>query len=144
VVAKATEVCSPFPLDFVSSFVGYSSMRWSYDPHFKAFARILRGQMTLGEVLLWQQLNKGQRGADFHRQKPVDRFILDFFAPRLALAIEFDGSTHDFKISQDQERQARLESLGIHFLRFTGREVRDNLDGVVAVIDDWIKTRSQG
>lgn len=99
--------------------------------------------MTLGEILLWQQLSKGQRGVDFHRQKPVDRFILDFFAPRLALAIEIDGSTHDFKIGEDQERQARLESLSIHFLRFTEREVRDNLEGVVAAIDQWIREHSK-
>ena len=99
--------------------------------------------MTLGEVLLWQQLKGNQRkGHDFHRQRPIDEFINDFFCPELALAIEVDGSTHDFKIGKDEIRQRRLEKLGIHFLRFTGKDVRHNLEGVVILIDGWIEARN--
>lgn len=118
-------------------------MEWTYNPKLKAFARELRKKMTLGEVLLWQHLKGNQRyGYDFHRQHPLDEFIVDFFCPELALAIEVDGSTHDFKIGRDERRQLRLEQLGINFLRFTEKDVRHNLEGVVVSIDQWIKARS--
>ena len=33
-------------------------------------------------------------GYDFHRQKPLDNFIVDFFCGKLALTIELDGCTN--------------------------------------------------
>lgn len=114
-------------------------MKWVYNPKLKELACQLRKKMTLGEVLLWQQLKAQQRhGCDFHRQKPIDEFVVDFFCAKMALAIEIDGSTHNFKIDADEARQRRLESLGIHFLRFTEKDVLGNLEGVVAAIDQWI------
>ena len=56
-------------------------------------------------------------GYDFHRQKPIDEYIVDFFCPELGLIIEIDGESHTDRI-KDQRRQERLESLGFHFLRF--------------------------
>ena len=79
-------------------------------------------------------------GYDFHRQKPLNYFIVDFFCNELMLAIEIDGSTHDFedRYLNDIRRQKKLESLGIRFLRFTETEVRKNIDGVVDYIKNWI------
>jgi very-short-patch-repair endonuclease len=110
-----------------------------YNPKLKSLARELRKHSTLAEVLLWQRLNKKQVGGrDFHRQRPVDEYILDFFSPALMLAIEIDGSSHTLKGTADEARQQRLESLGIRFLRFKETEVRRNLDGVVQAIEHWI------
>jgi very-short-patch-repair endonuclease len=84
-------------------------------------------------------LKGGQRqGFDFHRQKPIDRYIVDFFSSELMLAVEIDGSSHTLKGPEDEERQKRLESLGIRFLRFPDKEVKRNLEGVVLAIDHWI------
>lgn len=110
-----------------------------YNPRLTALARELRKQSTLAEVLLWQCLSKRQRGGhDFHRQKPVDEYIVDFFAPRLMLAVEIDGSSHKLKGAADEARQRNLEELGIRFLRFKEMEVRRDLDAVVQAIDNWI------
>jgi very-short-patch-repair endonuclease len=93
----------------------------------------------LAEVLLWQRLSKRQvRGRDFHRQRAVDEYILDFFSPELMLAIEIDGCSHALKGAADENRQRRLEGLGIRLLRFKESEVRRNLDGVVQAIEQWI------
>ncbi|MDD8018536.1 MAG: DUF559 domain-containing protein, partial [Bacteroidota bacterium] len=63
-----------------------------YKPKLKEIAKTLRKNSTLGEVLLWKRLrNKQMLGYDFHRQKPIDQFIVDFFCPALNLAIEIDG-----------------------------------------------------
>jgi very-short-patch-repair endonuclease len=115
-------------------------MQLGYNPKLKALARELRKTSTLSEVLLWQCLSKRQRGGhDFHRQKPVDEYIVDFFAPELMLAIEIDGSSHKLKGAADNARQRDLEELGIRFLRFKEMDVRRDLDAVVQAIDNWIE-----
>jgi very-short-patch-repair endonuclease len=77
-------------------------------------------------------------------KKPIDDFIVDFFCNELMLAIEIDGETHNFKISRDRERQKRIEGLGVRFLRFTDEEVKQNIEGVVTVIERWIRENGTG
>ena len=113
-----------------------------YNPNLKRLARELRKRSTLAEVLLWRHLKGRQRhGVDFHRQKPIGEYIVDFFAPELMLAVEIDSDSHRLKEREDIERQRKLEVLGIRFLRFTDRQVKTNIDGVVQEIDDWIENR---
>ncbi len=111
-----------------------------YNPILKDLARELRNSSTLSEVLLWQHL-KGKKilGYDFDRQKPIDNFIVDFFCSELMLAIEIDGETHNYKISRDKERQKKIEGIGVRFLRFTDDEIKQNLEGVLAVIERWVR-----
>jgi len=78
-------------------------------------------------------------GYDFDRQKPVDNYIVDFFCNELMLAIEIDGDTHNYKIERDIKRQKRLEASGIRFLRFTDEDVKENIEGVVVMIGEWIR-----
>jgi very-short-patch-repair endonuclease len=69
---------------------------YPYNPKLKELARQLRNNSTFAEVLLWNELkNKQIKGYDFHRQKPILNYILDFFCSELKLAIEVDGLTHD-------------------------------------------------
>jgi very-short-patch-repair endonuclease len=114
-------------------------MPFRYNPKLKLLARELRKKSTLAEVLLWRCLRKGQRGGyDFHRQKPIDAYIVDFLAPELMLAIEIDGKSHKLKGQEDDERQKRLEALGIRFLRFDDAMVKTHLNHIVQAIDNWI------
>ena len=105
----------------------------------KNVARMLRKNSTRAEILLWDEL-KGKQvlGYDFHRQKPVGEYILDFFSPGLMLAIEIDGSSHENRNREDQNRQRELEKKGIRFLRFPDEEVKQNTEGVVEEIAEWI------
>ena len=123
-------------------FFGVSTMRRKiipYNPQLKQLARNLRNNSTLSEVLLWEHLTgKQMRGFDFHRQKPIDNFIVDFYCSELMLAIEIDGDSHDWKLDEDEKRQKRLESLGVQFLRFQDIDVKQNMDGVLKMIEDWI------
>lgn len=51
-----------------------------YNPKLKQLARKLRNNSTLSEILLWKYLKEKQMmGYDFHRQKPLDEYIVDFF-----------------------------------------------------------------
>lgn len=94
----------------------------------------------MAEALLWRHLKgKQMKGHDFHRQKPIDSFIVDFFCSELLLAIEIDWGSHNHTEERDKTRQERLESLAIRFLRFTERDVRQNIEGVLHVIENWIE-----
>jgi len=58
------------------------------------------------------------------------------------LAIEIDGTSHngDDAFLKDAVRQAKLESLGIKFIRFTEAEVKYNMANVLRAIEgDIIK-----
>jgi very-short-patch-repair endonuclease len=112
-----------------------------YDPKLKQLAKKLRKSSTLSEILLWQHLKgKQMLGYDFHRQKPIDNYIVDFFCNELMLAIEIDGVSHDFEevYIKDMAREQRLESLGVHFLRFDDREIKKDVNNVLQAIENWI------
>jgi very-short-patch-repair endonuclease len=110
-----------------------------YNPRLTELARQLRIHSTLSEVLLWTQL-KGRCmfGYDFDRQKPIDRFIVDFFCSELMLAIEIDGDSHRQKYKPDQERQAVLEKLGVRILRFHDSMIKRDMLNVLRSIERWI------
>ena len=112
-----------------------------YAPYLKEIARKLRQNMTPGEVILWNHLKgKQMHGYDFDRQRPIDHFIVDFYCKKLMLAIEIDGSSHDSEAAKqrDVERQVRLESLGVRFLRFREQDVRDRTQEVITAIAAWV------
>ena len=115
-------------------------VRTHYNPKLKTLARKLRKGGTLAEVLLWQQM-KGRKikGYQFTRQKPIGNYIVDFYYPRLGLAVEIDGVSHDMKLENDKIRQIEIEKQDVRFLRFLESDVRNNLPGAIAVIEDWIE-----
>ncbi len=80
-------------------------------------------------------------GYDFHRQKPIDNFIADFFCRELMLAIEVDGYTHTFEevADRDEKKEQRLRELGVRVKRFRDKDVMSNIEGVMEEIKDWVK-----
>jgi very-short-patch-repair endonuclease len=111
-----------------------------YNPKLKNIARELRKSGNLSEALLWNQLKgKKMKGYQFMRQKPVDEYIVDFFCGKLNLAIEIDGESHSARPDEDRDRQNKLESLGIRFLRFNDREVNKNMGNVLQAIEEIIE-----
>jgi very-short-patch-repair endonuclease len=80
---------------------------------------------------------------DFHRQKPIDEFIVDFFCPELMLAIEIDGDSHWRKYEADKDRQGPLEQLGIRFLRFHDSVIKQDILNILRSIEGWIRQNSK-
>lgn len=106
---------------------------------------MLRSNMPKAELFLWSKLkSKGLDGYKFRRQYSVAKFVIDFYCPILKLAIEVDGDSHFSEGSEvwDKARQDFIESFGISFLRFTNKEIYENLDEVLAKIDDCMQKRS--
>ena len=111
-----------------------------YNSKLKPLARKLRNDSTLSEVLLWNYLKGRQmKNYDFHRQKPLLNFIVDFFCHELMLVIEIDGESHNDKYDEDIFRQKELEGIGLQFLRFDDIEVKKNMDNVLRTIEGWIE-----
>jgi very-short-patch-repair endonuclease len=118
-------------------------MHIKYEKNLKVLAKKLRNNSTLSEVLLWKEIKGGKiQGYDFHRQKPIGNYIVDFFCNDLKLAIEIDGDSHGYKELEDNIRQKELEKLGVRFLRFSDTNIKDNCWAVIKEIEDWIKKNS--
>jgi very-short-patch-repair endonuclease len=108
--------------------------------------RALRRNMTKAEVLLWIQLkNRQLLGQRVLRQYSVGPYMLDFYIPKLKLAIEVDGATHstDKEQEYDRDRQKEIEGLGIQFMRFTNPEVYGEMSNVLEGIKDKVKELRQ-
>ena len=102
--------------------------------------RNLRNNPTYAEKILWLSLRKKQiHNIRFLRQYSVDHFIIDFYAPKIKLAIEADGSSHIGKEKYDLERQKYIEAFGIEFIRFTNEQIMGNTEKVVKKIEDVVK-----
>jgi len=117
------------------------SVLFAYNKNLKTFSRRLRNNSTLGEILLWQKLRAGNiRNYTFNRQKPLNRYIVDFYCKPLNLVIEVDGLYHEWDKQKikDKERQQILEEMGLNFLRFTDQQVRKDMDVVLRTIKNWI------
>jgi very-short-patch-repair endonuclease len=106
-----------------------------YNPRLKTLARQLRNNSTLSEVLLWQNIKGKSYGYEFHRQVPIDEFIVDFYCHELKLAIEIDGNTHDYNFDNDEKRQEKIESIGIAFIRFRDIDVKRNMNDVLRALE---------
>ncbi len=96
----------------------------------------LRNEAPPAERKLWAHLRGEQLGAKFRRQFSVERYVLDFYCPRLRLAIEVDGESHagDEAQAYDAVRQSEIEALGIVFLRFSNQEIYRNAQSVAETI----------
>ncbi|MDO5104710.1 endonuclease domain-containing protein [Capnocytophaga sp.] len=110
-----------------------------YNPKLKDFARYLRKNSTLSEVLLWKQIKNKALGVEFHRQVPILEYIVDFYCHELMLAIEIDGNIHDFQYLEDAKRQGEIEKYGITFIRFSNQEVKYNMLSVILSLEEKIE-----
>jgi very-short-patch-repair endonuclease len=104
-----------------------------YNKGLKGYSRELRKNMTDAEKLLWSKIRYKQlEGYQFHRQKIVGNYIVDFYCPRANLVVEVDGGQHYINGAKrgDRVRDNYMVSLGLRVLRFSDREVFGNIEGV--------------
>ena len=96
----------------------------------------LRNNATKQEKKLWQYLNKSQLGYKFRRQQPIDKYIVDFFCPKLRLIIELDGGQHNEEKNKnyDENRTEILNRLGYKVLRIWNNDIDKNIEGVIEYI----------
>jgi very-short-patch-repair endonuclease len=94
-------------------------------------ARSLRRQETPSEKLLWNVLRSKQLcNLKFRKQHPIPPFYADFACVGEMLVLEIDGDYHDDVGKEDLSREAFLRELGWDVIRFSDREVMEDVKAV--------------
>lgn len=106
------------------------------DPLLIERAKKMRREATPPERALWRYLKSDQLGgAKFRRQVVVGPYVADFACRTpVLLVVELDGDTHGAQEEYDAERTLFLESKGYRVLRFSNRDVMQNLESVLETI----------
>jgi very-short-patch-repair endonuclease len=105
-----------------------------YNEKLKKYARELRKNMTDAEKLLWSRIRRKQmKDFQFYRQKIIGNYIVDFYCPKADLVIELDGGQHYTAEGKERDRirDAFMSGRGLRVVRFSDKEVFDNLEGVL-------------
>ena len=113
-----------------------------YNKNLKNLARELRKNMTDAERQLWSKIRRKQlKNFQFYRQKNFGGYIVDFYCPAAKLIVEVDGGHYyeDKHFLEDNVRDNFLNELGFEVLRFSNRDIFENIDGVVQKIYDNLK-----
>ncbi|MBQ8383527.1 MAG: DUF559 domain-containing protein [Clostridia bacterium] len=99
--------------------------------------------MTPEEKHLWYDFLK-ELPLTVHRQKVIDRYIVDFYIASVKLVIELDGSQHFTKEGRidDAVRDACLHRLGLTVLRYSNADVQYRFNAVCADIQKHIQKAS--
>ncbi len=121
-------------------------MKQPYIPYNKKLveiARINRKNPTQAEDKIWYEVLKDKQFENykFHRQKPLDNFIADFYCPELMLVIEIDGDYHDTQKDYDALRSDKLRDYGIDVIRYQNNKVLLNIDDIRQDLGYRIKKR---
>ncbi len=106
-------------------------------------AQSLRKNMTKEEKKLWYQFLKDYP-VQFKRQVTCGEYILDFYCPKLKIAIELDGSYHQISTisKNDKLREDYINSVGIDVIRFSNCDIRQDFNQVCKQIDFAIQKRT--
>jgi len=103
----------------------------------------MRTHGTPQEDKIWYQFLRKHPCA-FTRQKPVENYIVDFICRSKKLVIEIDGSHHHTAEGKEYDaiRNAYLEGLGLHVMRFTNAEIENSFQEVCSTIQNYLDTPS--
>jgi len=84
-------------------------------------------------------------GFKIRRQYGIENFILDFYCPKLKLAIEIDGDVHHFKEKQilDSKKNDLLKTEGIELVRLNNNDFEEDYESVVLHLEDIFKKRAR-
>ncbi|HEY3500713.1 MAG TPA: endonuclease domain-containing protein [Polyangiaceae bacterium] len=113
--------------------VTLSNLRNTVSQEKFAFARKLRSRPTRAERLLWEAIRKDVLGYRFRRQHVIRGYIVDFWCPSAAVAVEVDGGYHETpeQRARDANRDKAMRGLGIRVLRVSNAQVEHELDHVL-------------
>jgi len=84
-------------------------------------------------------------GFKVRRQYGIDNFIIDFYCPKLKLAIEVDGDVHYYKDKKitDLKKDETLLREGIKIIRLKNQDLYDDYESIVVYLEDIFKKRAR-
>ncbi|MBU2082041.1 endonuclease domain-containing protein [Patescibacteria group bacterium] len=119
-------------------------MKKLYIPYNKKLVEVARENRknpTQAEKKIWFEVLRSKQFENykFLRQKPLDKFIADFYCAELMLVIEIDGDSHAAQEEYDILRSEKLDAYGIKVIRYTNGDIISNIDGVYKDLKEKIK-----
>lgn len=109
-----------------------------YTTEARELASRLRKRMTPQEKLFWKATKSSKLDIVMRRQMPILDYVVDFYIKDIGLAIEIDGRIHEDNVLEDGIRQARIEKLGVKFIRYTNEDIEENLAHIIRELKDLI------
>ena len=109
--------------------------------YFKSLAQVkksLRFEQTDSEDKFWQEVRTNKLGFKFKRQHIVHNFIVDFYCVEKCLSIEIDGEVHNKQKIRDEERDSRLELLGVRVIRFTNDQIDSDIGRCIMKVKEYL------
>ena len=108
------------------------------------YAKENRKNMTDEEKKVWYQILRGH-DPEFHRQRIIGNYIVDFYCPKLKIIIEVDGIQHyeEEAAVYDEKRTKFLESKGFTVLRIDNSDVNRDYYNVLHIIDTHCKIKAK-
>ena len=149
---QVISVSSPSKLEGVGGSVSHHSAsdankRIKNTASAKVFRRELRNHSTPAEKSLWNWLKNDQiAGYRFRRQYSIGNYIVDFYCPKLKLAIELDGDYHYHggMVKSDAVRDKWLsDTYQICTLRFSNEVAIKQPYVIINSINNYIKQLNQ-
>ena len=103
-------------------------------------AKSLRREMTKEERRLWHDFLKTYP-IHFYRQRPIERYIVDFYCSAAGLVVELDGDQHGEYAAQeyDRVRTETLEKRALRVLRFANSDVSRGFERVCLAINRAVR-----
>lgn len=114
-----------------------------YLDQLRNLAKKQRNGSTLGEIIFWKNIKSDKLGYRFLRQKPIGRFIIDFYSSKLMLAVEIDGGSHLTKKGGDIGRDEYLLQRGIITVRYQNESVLEQPEKIINDLQIIIKRREK-
>ncbi len=100
----------------------------------------LRRNMTPAERVLWSVVRRWS--VRVLPQRILYPFIVDFYAPGVGVVVELDGGIHRDQREADARRDAYLlQRYGVRVVRFSNRDVFDDLSAVLDTIEGLMGLR---
>ena len=115
-------------------------MSLNYEHKNIEFAKKMRKDPTAQENHLWYDFLAKYKPR-FQRQKPIDKFIVDFYCSKAKLIIEIDGAQHysEKGMKKDEIRTEKLAERDLIVIRIPNWQINNNFNRVCEYIDLCVK-----
>jgi len=104
----------------------------------------MRFNQSPSEQQLWRAIRGRRLGVQFRRQVPLGRFVVDFFASEVGVAVEVDGGYHAKRVKADARRDEVLRRMGYRVLRLDAELVIHQLEVAVARVAAAVEQAQEG
>ena len=109
------------------------------NPALAKYARQMRNESTITEIIFWVQVTKGRfHNIDFDRQRVIGNYIVDFYVRKLHLIIEIDGDSHKGKERYDALREDELTAMGLTMYRIAAADVKYRIKTTMFKLEQFI------